>query len=89
VPAAIRQGADRGPNRSHELELRGPDAGRPTRALAAVVERRSVRRLRRCELFPVERTERTQGRVELEGGFTRLAHDDADGVAADFDDVGL
>jgi len=54
-----------------------------------MVERGAMGRLCGCKLFAVERTERTHRRVELERSLSLLAHNDAHGVAADLDDIGL
>jgi len=62
---------------------------RTARACAVMVERGAVGRLCGCKLFAVERTERIHCRMELERGFSLLAHDDTDSIAADLDDVGL
>jgi len=59
------------------------------RTPTVVIERGPMGRLRGCELFAVKRTESIHCRMELERGFPLLAHDNTDGIAADFDDVGL
>ena len=51
--------------------------------MRAVIERRTVCRLRRRELLAVERAIGAQRRVELERCLAGFAHDDADGIAAD------
>lgn len=74
---------------SSVLEFGAARFARGAGPLTCVVESGAVGRLCRSKLLAVERAVAAEGGVKLEGSFTCLAHDDADGVTANFDDVGL